>query len=279
MRVVRTDSGASVPVGKIEETLARSGLVATLAPGDALRFHGLELASPKGATLYLSLSSEFVLAAVLQGSAAAGGKRAGAGQVVMLPILGGEPAVERFHVRQFLAAPPPRGLRPAVRAVLEGLVPGQERRIFWGGLERTAFNAQSPVPPIVEGLRRDYLSEAPVVRLRRASGGDMQAFGRMMAADFVRALAARDTDTVRAYLHPTMFLATGGNLPASAWLARRHAFALSLTGGPLPAQLRGATLGVDAAGRLVVAGRSGGRWLIALSPLDNAVFVSALEPI
>ena len=273
----RSDTGATVSAAAIETALSRSGLVARLRAGETLRIYGLTIAAKTPALAYISASSEFIIAAALEGELTAAGHEEPAqpGQMFALAVApDAKPARESFDVKQFLAAPP-RGIPAHVRSALENVAAEQADRVWWGSLQRTILNVQSPVPPLVEGVRRDYLLEPAMVRLRSEAGADPTRFALLTAQSFVAAMGRRDVDTVRALLHPTLFAGQGVGLN---WLAKRHLFATQLARGPLAARMSGASVAVDADGRVIATGRSGQRWELLMSVLDAGVFVSAVEP-
>jgi hypothetical protein len=273
----RSDTGASIAGAKIETALSRSGIVARLGKSETVRVHGLVLQAAEPSLVYISLSSEFVIGSVLSGRLTSEGiaGEAAPGQMFVVSIApDAKPALESFDIRQFLAAPP-RGIPAPVRSNLEAVAASQANRVWWGSLQRTTLNVQALVPPLVEGVRRDYLLEPPIVRLRQKAGADPTRFAKLTADTFVTAMGNRDVDTVRALLHPTLFTGEGIGLN---WLAKRHAFATGLARGPLGSGMRGAKVAVDSEGRIIVTGRGGQKWELVMSVLDVGVFVSAVEP-
>src|SRR5690606_13727891 len=110
---------------------------------------------------------------------------------------------------------------------LEGVMQAQQRRKFWGFLQASSTNAQSPVAPAVEAQRRDYLLQPAVIDIRVRAAGDAQEMARLAAQGVIEALAARDEDALATLLHPALFSGIG-RTPAE-WLSLRKEFAHDLT--------------------------------------------------
>lgn len=260
----------------IGQALARGAVLARLEAGDAFDLLGGTIAAREAATVYLAASSEFVSAAVLRGTVSVDGRQGEAGHVFVRPVAGARTERFSFDVRAFEAATP-AALNEAEHGELEALRARQDRRIFWGGLERTGFDAQSPTgDAMLEAVRRDYLLRPAVMEVRRSAQGDAQQLARETAARFVSGLAARDEATVEALLSPLLF-AEGGRGQAQ-WLEARRRFAGDLVRGGLPAVLARATVGDgDLASGFEVEGVDR-PWRLELQSLDTMVFVKALEP-
>lgn len=246
----RSDDGSAVAPEALEAVLARSGVIARLGPGARLSVFGIDLASGSGAAVYLGASSEFLFAAALAGRIEAQDGVADPGEVLVWDMLGAPPRRFGFDVDRFLATSSLAIQRP-LRETLEEVAGGQARATYWGLVAPAQVNLQAPVPPSVEALRRDYLLQPEVIRLRRQAGGDPAALSRAVAERFVAAIAARDRAVVTALLHPVLFQQEGGQ----DWRVLRARFAEGLVSGGLPGALAGAQ--VSPAGNIVVAGPEG----------------------
>ncbi len=280
LSIVRSDNGARVAASALEDTLRVSSVVVRLKAGERIDAFGLAVESQSPAIVLVTLSSGFVAAAVLKGQAlSATQEEVPTGKMIVLPIgPNAKPQVALFHAGQFLVAPPRHGFLAADAGELQKVAIEQEDGIYWGRIRRTAINVQAPLPPIVEAVRRDYLNEPTVVRVRQAAGDSSDRLAVEVAEQFVAALERRDVDGVRALMLPSLFLtqesAAGGN-----WLYRRHVLASNLVRGGLPSSVRGASVSVEEDGRVIAKAPSGKRWEVVLSPLDSTIFVSAFEPV
>ena len=251
--------------------------MARLVPGDSIVLPAGEVVAAEPSSLYLAASSEFMSVAVVRGEIAMGGHAAEAGDVLVRSIAGSRVERFAFDARAFGAAMPATVLDEAERASLGTILAEQERRIFWGGLERTGFDAQAPSgDPMMEAVRRDYLLRPAVMDVRSAAQGDAEALGREAASRFVSGLAARDAATVEALLSPTLF--TDGDRRQTEWLDDRSAFARDLVAGGMPAALAGAVMGEGSLSEGYAVDANGAPWRVRLQPVDTMVFVTALEP-
>lgn len=278
--IVRSDTGAPVAASAVEATLRTTSLVVRLGQGERIAAFGLEAEATSPAIVLVTLSSGFVVAAVLKGQAVSAAKETvPAGKMIALQIgPDAQPRVEVFHAGQFLLAPPRHGFAASDAGELQKVAIEQDESIFWGRLKRSSLNVQSPLPPIVEAVRRDYLNEPTVVRVRQVAGSSSDRLALEVAEQFVSALAQRDVDAVRALMLPSLFLKQAPG-PEGNWLYRRHVLASTLVTGGLPSSVRGAKVGVEKDGRVIATAPSGKRWEVVLSPLDSSVFVSAFEPV
>lgn len=257
--------------------LARGTLFARLVAGDRLSLPIGEVLASSEATLYLATSSEFISVAVLRGEISLAGRLAGPGEVLVRGISGSR--IERFvfDASAFVAITPVAALNGVEKAGLEALARSQSRRLFWGGLQRTGFDVQTPSgAPMVEAVRRDYLLRPAVIAARAAAAGDTERLAREAADRFLAGLLARDVEVLEALLSPALFAADGRR--HVAWLEARAEFARDLASGPLPAALAGATLGAGNLAEGFAVSHDRGEWRLRLQPLDTMVFVTVLEP-
>ena len=277
LELLRTETSASTDASSISAALSRGTVIARLDPGETLSLMAGEISALEPTTLYLAASSEFMSVAVLRGSVTLSGETGRAGDVFVRSIAGSRLERFAFDTGAFRAATPPSALRGEDIASLDALQVEQARRIFWGGLERTGFDAQAPSgDPMMEAVRRDYLLRPAVMDVRAVAQGDPDVLGREAAGRFVSGLAARDAVTVEALLSPTLF--TDGDRRQTEWLDDRSAFARDLVAGGMPATLSGAVIGEGGLSEGYAVDVNGAPWRVRLQPLDSMVFVTALEP-
>ena len=236
MQFKRTDTGQSVAPNQLLQTLAQSGVTAHLAKDETLSLLDAEVSARTSAVLYIAISSETRIVAVLEGEAllVADGQVVEVGQVMVWPIASADAEVTGFDIDRFLATSS-LTLPKSTRASLQAASEIQHKRVFWGALRRTDRNAQSPVPPLVEAMRRDILLRPAVVNLRHDAGGNQEVMARMAVDGFIAALRSRDVSTVRDLLAPSLFRPS--ERTPSAWLAVRHNLAGSLVDSPLGRRL------------------------------------------
>ena len=272
----RTDNGAPVAPEALNAAVTRGGILVRLDAGDSVAVHRLNLRASMPAVAYVAASSEYVVAAVLAGEVASDGLAAGPGQALVQRI--GRGGVERyaFDVDRFLASSSLL-VDPDLQAALEEARTRQANRIWWGLLEPTGFNAQSPVLPAVEAARRDYLLRPAVIGVRQDARGDRTAMARFTAERFVAAVAARDEATARDLLSPSLFFEGGRG--QTEWLTLRAAFARELVNGELGRRLHGAQVEQgDLGNGFLVRAADGGAFRLTEAAFDDMVFVTSLRP-
>ena len=246
----------------------------TLAPGEQAVRHGITYRAAEATRALVSLSSEFVSVAVVEGRLSSGRSVARAGQVLVTPIERANTQVFRFD-----ASALDRTLAPDERTAVGSQLAqtaGRQRRLRWLGLlEPVGINASAPAPVPVEAMRRTYLSDQAVVDIRARAGGDIARRRVLTAEAFALALGSGDGATLAALIDPKPF--TNVTLDPEAWRAARRAFADRIVGD--------AALVRAAQESRVVADASGYR-LEGTTPLhltlvdrDRASFVAALEPV
>ena len=232
VKFTRTDTGQAVASKQLLLTLSQSGVVARLDKDETLSLLDAEVTARTSAVLYIAISSETRIVAVLEGEAllVAEGQVVEVGQAVVWPITSADAKVTAFDIDRFLASSS-LALPASTRASLQAAIENQNKKIYWGALRRTGQNAQSPVPPMVEAMRRDILLRPAVVNLRHDAAGNQAGMARMAVDRFIAALKSRDVSTVRDLLAPSLF--RPGERTPSAWLAVRHDLATSLVDSPL----------------------------------------------
>lgn len=293
----RSDNGATIELAQLDRVLSRSGVIARLGPGARVQPFGIEIASDDGAAAYLGGSSEYLFAAALAGRIEGGERSATGGEVLVWDMLGSPPRLFAFDVDRFLATSS-LAIDPVLRDALQAASGRQARATYWGLLAPAQVNLQAPVPPGLEALRRDYLLQPEVIRLRRLAGGDPVALSRAVAERFVESVAARDRTAVTALLHPVLFQQQGGQ----DWRVLRARFAEALVSGPLPAALAEASVNpLDTAAPAETEGEDtdeqadadaegivqlpavwrvespAGGYRLELGPFESMIYVTALE--
>ena len=246
--------------------------------GERLDLHGVTFTAQEPSIVYVALSSEYISAAVLDGSIAVGsGRGAGPGRVLVTPIDSSSTERFLFDARQLR-----RSLGGQVDAdvarSLSALGRRQSRQRFFGLLEPVGINAGSPAPSGMEGLRQAYLNEPAVVELRRAAGGSRPRLAELTAGRFLTALAAGDVATVSALIDPAPFSEV--TIEREVWTEARRTFAQRLVEDT---ELR-ASLGtpVRAGGDDALRFETGGdgaapRYAMQIVVRDRAAFVASLE--
>lgn len=276
--LLRTETSAPVDATELSMALSRGTVIARLDQGEVLASMAGEVSALEPASLYLAASSEFMSVAVVRGSIMLDGQAGQTGDVFVRSIAGSRLERFAFDTSAFRAATPTAALTAEDIASLDAVQAEQERRIYWGGLERTGFDAQAPSgDPMMEAVRRDYLLRPAVMEVRAAAQGDPERLGREAADRFVSGLAARDTAAVEALLSPTLF--TDGDRRQVEWLNDRSNFARDLVAGDMPTTLSGAALGEGSLADGYAVDVRGTPWRVRLQPLDTMVFVTALEPV
>ncbi len=279
MTFKRTDDQREIAYKDVEDTLPTSSVVAKLAAQKELGFFGAQVTAAADSTVFLSLSSEYLMAACLVGAISAGSVSAGPGQVVVWRATSGTPAAFDFDVDRFLATTS-LAIDPKTRSALERVSKAQKRLVFWGLLQPGAVNVRSPVAPDLERVRRGYLLAPTVIRLRREAGGDTAKLARLVAKRFLTGIVdGEPLEPVKSLLSPNLFQAPGQALEIESWRMLRGEFAAALARDRLPRVLAGFT---------IEASDDDMQWLVRtpqetyglrLEQIDDMVFIEALEPI
>lgn len=275
--VLRTDNRAAVPARDIERTLSQAGLLATLARGDRLELFDAAIEAGSDSKVFLALSSEYLAAACLTGRISAGGETAEAGEVIIWHAGSQQVEVATFDVEQFLATTLLAD-DPNIRAALEAVAAKQRSQKFWGVLRADRRNVRAPVVPTLEEVRRSYLLEPEVVKVRREAGGDSDKLARLVAEYFLASLAKKEAEPVEALISPLLFQDEDRAFSRESWQELRGRFAKTLVGGGLPDKLAGFQL-QDTADRttLLVSARKV-VYQLDLVEIDGMLFVQGLEP-
>lgn len=219
----------------------------------------------------VSLSSELVTIAVVDGALSQDSIVAHAGQAIVTPIDKGRPQRFGFDARRLAATLPPDWANQT-SALLERIAARQARQRFWGLIEPVNTNASAPVVPQFETVRASYLNNATIVAIRREAKEDAQALARLTAAAFAKAIAERDPEAVAALIDPKPF--TDSNAIADDWQAARIGFANRLMrDAALVAAL--ATVPMPVAADQTAFDAGGYR--IKIVPRDRAMFVQSVE--
>ncbi len=273
----RTDDQREIAYEDLEDVLPTSSVVAKLAAQKEMGFFDVRVTAAADSTVFLSLSSEYLMAACLEGAISAGPVSAGPGQVVVWRATSGAPATFDFDVDRFLATTS-LAIDPKTRSALERVSQAQKRLMFWGLLQPGSVNVRSPVSPVVEGMRRAYLLAPTVIHLRREAGEDTAKLARLVAQRFLTGIVEREPEPVESLLSPNLFQGRDQALDPESWRMLRSEFAAALIRDRLPQLLAGFM--IEASGEEM-------RWLVRtpretyrlrLEQLDDMVFVEALEP-
>ncbi len=276
--LIRTDVGSAVPSTQLLATLSQSGVIATLDEGESFKFLGQGLIASERSILYLSLSSQYRIAALLSGAVVleATDDTLRPGEVAVWPDRGGRPRIRAFDIDRFLASSSAALPADAV-ASLQNAAERQRVRIWWGALRRTAENAQAPLPPLFEAMRRDVLLRPVVIELRQEAAGDSEQLARLTAARFMASLRDRDVAAVRDLMAPSLF--SPDHHTPSAWLQLRHDIARSLIASELGRALAGGSLADgDLESGFVVETPDGDSYRLRMSAEEQMVFIAEIVP-
>ncbi|MBL8542251.1 MAG: hypothetical protein JNJ63_00445 [Hyphomonadaceae bacterium] len=236
---------------------------------------GKSFSAQQDSVAYVSLSSDYLAVAVLAGELRSeDGVQGGPGRVLVTPLDGTRTERFQFDVAQLRRTLPGEALDGATALTLDAIERRQRRARYFGLLEPVGVNASAAAPD-VEQIRRTYLNEPLLVRLRRSAKGDARALSQSTSQAFVAALASGAHDDVAALIDPGPFLAQ--TTDPIAWRAARAAFAQRLASQPgLAADLTGAvvTLTADPT-QATVTSPLGRTFTLTLTPRDRALFVTA----
>ncbi|MFZ1625696.1 MAG: hypothetical protein WAU48_13070 [Gammaproteobacteria bacterium] len=272
VQIRRTDSGLPIAAELAERVLASSSLAVTLQPGETFGAYGVEVLATDPVRVFASASSELLTMAVIEGRVQI--RSLGElvpGEAALMVFATSElrrAAIDAARLDASLPATVRADLGPGLRQVAER----QAKRRWWGYYKSLGVNAQMPVPPELEVLRRQYLLDPAAVHLRRDAEGSIDRQRELAAARFVTALSAEDTATVAGLLDPTPFVQSG-----SGWVATRADYAQRLVRSRLSGDLDAATVAAvpDVPGQFRVS-TVGHSWILNTAERDNMTFVTGL---
>lgn len=271
LRLQRTADGAEVAARDAETALTSGGLAIRLPAGGGFNLYGLPVTSDGGAYLFITASSEFVIFAGLEGVADIDGMTVKPGYAAVLAIATGKQTRKEFDAERLAASAGP-GVAAEFNRALAPVVSSQRKVRRMGRYEPARLNAQQPVAAGYETVRRDYLLDPTIIRLRKDAGGDKSALPQLVAERFVAALANADAAGVAALLDPAPFAAAG-----DGWRAARAGYAAELIRSGMAAKLAEAAVRrADAPGAFTVKSPAGD-WELTTVERDVVVFVSALK--
>ncbi len=275
--LVRTDNSRAVMADEIEAVLTEASVVATLAAGEGVGIYDVRVDAEADSTVFLSLSSEYLMAACLGGAIGSGSVSAEPGQVIVWHADRRAPKTFSFDVDRFLATTT-LALDPEVASTLERASENHKRLMFWGLLRPTGVNARAPVFPVVEEVRRAYLVAPTVVDIRRGAAGDSAKLAELVAQRFVTSVAERRLEPVIALMSPQLFQERDRAVDPAALRLLRTRFAEALIAGSLPDNLTGFALEATANESQWRVLTSKENYRLSLNAVDGMFFVAALEP-
>lgn len=273
---VRSDNGAPVAYDTIEHSLTTGGVIANLSAGESAEFYGFKIHAQQDSVIYLSVSSEFVSAACLGGAFTAQGSDevAGKGKVYVHAYGGNKTNLYDFDIERFLGSSS-LAIAPEIRAGLNEAMYDQSRKKFWGLLQVSNTNSQAAVTPHVEAVRRDYLLQPEIVRIRKEADGDTEKMARLSAERFVQALSARNSQATASLLHPSLF--SKGRAP-DEWIGLRLNFAQDMAGSSLASKMKNAVVGEGSVeDGYIVSLKNGEQYQLKTEPMDAMVFVKSIR--
>ncbi len=273
--IQRTDTGEEIATSEIARTVTETGLLARIDEDGSLAFFSLEFSAVRDSTVYLAASSENLIVAVLSGQIATRDNVASPGQVFVNPVISAEVLRFDFDIDAFIGSSS-LVIGPELRAELEVARVNQERKILWGLLTPSLTNVQAAVLPGAEALRRSYLLSPEIFELRRSAAGDPVRLARLSAERFLRALAARDAETVSMLLSPTLFKPEESS--TESWLNARGNFARLMATSDLPTKVVGARFeSFDGHSEFILLAADGSRIRLNVGAYDTMTFITALE--
>ena len=132
--------------------------------------------------------------------------------------------------------------------------------------------------PTLEEVRRSYLLEPEVVKVRRAAAGDPDKLARLVAEYFLASLAEKDAEPVEALISPLLFQDEDRAFSRKSWQELRGRFARNLVDGRLPDKLTGFQLQDTADRTALLVNAREVVYRLDLVEIDGMLFVQGLEP-
>jgi hypothetical protein len=269
----RTDSGSVVDGASAENSLAASSLALKLEAGEAISLYGLDLKADSLTLLFASSSSEYLMIADLSGRSRVANLLLGPGDAAVLNLSSGKLRRHQFDAARLAASASP-ALAEEINSALRPVIASQARKKWWGYYQPVVRNAQLPAPPALEAIRRDYLLQPEVIRLRKDAAGDRSKLNDLSAERFVAALARGDDAAVSALIDPVPFADAG-----SAWASARRSYAGSLIASDLPAKMAGASVSPSKDPGFYEIRSPSGSWTLSTINRDDVAFIDSMTSI
>jgi hypothetical protein len=209
VRLISRDTGDDVPLDRLESEAAVEPVFLSVSDttGQMVDFFGRDVHLDRGSLVLLGTGTDALYAAVVRGSAGVtqGGRRvqAGPGELILWRADRSGPQRRVFDMKRFrdsLDATVVDSL-DGFRGSADSTADAQSRRLRWGLLRPTPFNALSPTDRDTTLRRQRYLNRPTVVRLRFESS-DPATLSQNTARVFAEGLAEGDADVVADLLDP-----------------------------------------------------------------------------
>lgn len=223
-------------------------------------------------------SSDAAYVLVAAGQAEIKGKKAKAGQILLILPYGIEIVVQRFDAQRFVESWSPQTINthPELHSRLTEIANNQKRAIFWGLYEATDFNVTAPGSQSAELARRSVVGSSIINDIRFSAQDSQENIERQVVDAFVQALASGNSETVATLFDPTPFGGSdlrGGATGARLMLAQK--LLTSYDWGPRLQDPQLTRLENSAQWR-VVSGEHTTE--ITLIPIEDFTFVQSVNP-
>ena len=172
------------------------------------------------------LASDTAYVLVTAGQAELNGRRAKAGQVLLILPYGIETVVQRYDAIRYIESWSPQTIssNPELYAQLTETAKKQKRAIYWGLLEATEFNIAAPGSRSAELARRSVVGSSVISDIRFSTQDNQESIEREIIGRFTQALASGNSQTVATLFDPTPFGASdlrGGATGARLMMAEK----------------------------------------------------------
>ena len=196
---------------KTADTLTSDGLsvgaqsIATNQTG-SFDFAGHSLTAD-GFSGLVAYSSDAAVVAVANGTVRFNGETIGAGQAIILPPLGVDPAIVRYDAKRLIAewTEAQKSNFPSVFNKFQRIAKKQSRAIFWGRLAPTTINIAAPGSAEEEQARRSVVGADVITQIRYQANQDAGDIESGIVSAFLAALKSEDEAAVAALLDPSPF--------------------------------------------------------------------------
>jgi len=205
VRIERFEDGQSITTDELGRQLAESWIVARLDSGGKIVLWDISLRACEDSAVLCGVSSSFIFSAVLKGRVAFNDQLTASGGQTFVWQHAGPASLQVFDFSaRDLARSFARGSRDDLTELLNPVVRSQNRKRFWGLLRPTGVNIAMPTNPLVENLRKSYLTQPEVIAAKRSATrlGDL---ADNIAREFLTALIKPDADAVGQLITPAFF--------------------------------------------------------------------------
>lgn len=176
-------------------------------------------------------SADLAYVVVADGKAVIDDRKAGRGQVIVIPAMSDEFAIQRFDAERLIQSRGDKSpLSAELTALVESIARGQSAGLFLGRLKRTNFNIAASGSAKNELARRSIVGKKVVRDFRYGGVSNINDAERQIVSRFMTALIDGDAESLSAMIDPLAFGATdlrlGGDearqLMAKSMIAERN---------------------------------------------------------